>query len=477
MRQKMNRRRFVKTLGAGTAMSFLPGCQSLLGKKRKPNIVFILADDLGYGDLSCYGQQKFQTPHIDQLAREGMRFTQLYAGSTVCAPSRCSLMTGLHTGHSQIRGNKGMEPEGQAPMRAGTVTVTNFLKSAGYKCGMFGKWGLGPPGSDSDPAVFFDEFFGYNCQSQAHNYYPDHLWHNRGRVPLDGRTYSHDLIMQAAVHFIKANRNQPFFCYMPVTIPHASMHAPKALHDKYRALYPQFENLTGKYAGPDVQNPVAAFPAMVEHLDQGVGEIMKLLKTLGIDDNTLVIFTSDNGPHAEGGHDPGFWNSNGPLNGIKRDLYEGGIRVPFIARFPGKIEPGSTSDHIAAFWDMLPTFCELAGVSAPDNIDGISLLPALKGKKQKKHEYLYWEFTEQGGKQAIRMGNWKAVRLNVLENPEAEIELYDLARDIEEVNNIAAQNPEIIEQMKRLFIEARTESEMFPLCSSRFALCGSPVFL
>jgi arylsulfatase A len=463
MKQKMNRRYFVKTVGVGTAMGFLSGCQSLLGRKQKPNIIFILADDLGYGDLSCYGQQKFQTPHIDQLAREGMRFTQHYAGCTVCAPSRCSLMTGLHTGHSQIRGNKRMEPEGQAPMQAGTVTVTHFLKGAGYTTGMFGKWGLGPPGSDSDPAVFFDEFFGYNCQREAHNYYPDHLWHNRERVPLDGHTYSHDLIMNAAKRFIKFNKNQPFFCYMPVTIPHASMHAPKALHDKYRALYPQFEDRIGKYAGPDVQNPIAAFPAMVEYLDQGVGEIMHLLKTLGIDDNTLVIFSSDNGPHEEGGHDPEFWNSNGPLNGIKRDLYEGGIRVPFIARWPGNIAPGTTSDHISAFWDILPTFCELAGVMAPENIDGISMLPALKGKKQKTHEYLYWEFTEKGGKQAIRMGKWKAVRLNVLEDQAADIELYDLDQDLEETRNIAAEHPEIIRIMETLFKSARTESEMFPL--------------
>jgi arylsulfatase A len=463
MKQEMNRRRFVKTVGVGTAIGFLSGCQFLLGKKQKPNIIFILADDLGYGDLSCYGQQKFQTPHIDQLAREGIRFTQHYAGSTVCAPSRCSLMTGLHTGHSQIRGNKRMEPEGQAPMKAGTVALTHFLKRAGYTSGMFGKWGLGPPGSESDPTVFFDEFFGYNCQREAHNYYPDHLWHNRERVPLDGHTYSHDLIMDAAKRFIKSYKNQPFFCYMSVTIPHASMHAPRALHDKYRALYPQFEDRIGKYAGPDVQNPIAAFPAMAEYLDQGVGEIMHLLKTLDIDDNTLVIFSSDNGPHEEGGHDPEFWNSNGPLNGIKRDLYEGGIRVPFIARWPGNIAPGTTSDHISAFWDILPTCCELAGVTAPENIDGISMLAALKGKKQKTHEYLYWEFTEQGGKQAIRMGKWKAVRLNVLQDPAANIELYDLDQNLEETRNIAAEHPEIIRIMETLFESARTESEMFPL--------------
>lgn len=287
-------------------------------------------------------------------------------------------------------------------MKPGTVTIPTLLKKAGYVTGLFGKWGLGAPGSASDPAVFFDEVFGYNCQRQSHTFYPKHLWHNKKKVPLDGKTYSHDLILQAAMDFIKANKEKPFFCYMPVTIPHAAMHAPKDLHDKYRKRFPQFENKVGKYAGTQVQNPVAAFPAMVEHLDNGVGEILALLKKLGLDDNTLVIFTSDNGPHREGGHDPGFWDSNGPLKGLKRDLYEGGIRVPFLARWPGKIKPGSASDHISAFWDMLPTFCEMAGIAAPKDTDGISILPALLDKKQKEHDYLYWEFTERGGSQALR---------------------------------------------------------------------------
>lgn len=317
--------------------------------KRRPNIVYILADDLGYGDLSCYGQRKFKTPHIDRLAAEGMKFTQHYSGSTVCATSRCALMTGLHTGHAQVRGNREVEPEGQAPMRPGTVTIPTLLKQAGYVSGMFGKWGLGAPGSDSDPTVFFDEVYGYNCQRQAHTFYPKHLWHNRTKVALDGQTYSHDLILKAAKDFIRANRDSPFFCYMPVTIPHAAMHAPKNLHDKYRKRFPRFDERIDKYAGTDVQNPVAAFPAMVEHLDGGVGEILFLLKELGIDDNTLVMFTSDNGPHREGGHLPEFWDSNGPLKGIKRDLYEGGIRVPFLARWPGKIEAGQISGHLSAF--------------------------------------------------------------------------------------------------------------------------------
>jgi arylsulfatase A len=434
---------------------------------RKPNIIYILADDLGYGDLSCYGQRKFKTPNIDRLATEGIMFSQHYAGSTVCAPSRCSLMTGLHTGHAQIRGNREVVPEGQAPMRAGTVTIPTLLGQAGYETGMFGKWGLGSPGSESDPSIFFDEFYGYNCQREAHTYYPNHLWHNKKKVELNGKTYSHDLILKAAMNFIQTNQDKPFFCYMPVTIPHASMHAPRELHDKYRYLFPQFENKIGQYSGPEVENPVAAFAAMVEHLDNSVGQLMKLLKDLGIDDQTIVMFTSDNGPHREGGHDPDFWDSNGNLRGMKRDLYEGGIRVPFIVRWTDKIKPGSRSDHVSAFWDMLPTFCDIAGINTPKDIDGISLLPSLLGEKQTQHDYLYWEFTEQGGKQAIRRGNFKALKLDVLKNSTAEIMLFDLDSDPGESRNIAGKYPQIKDEMRMLFKKGRTESIDFPLFSSK----------
>ncbi len=451
------------TLGLVAVMSMLFINLLAGAAEQKPNIIYIMADDLGYGDLSCYGQEKFQTPNIDRLADEGMKFTQHYSGSTVCAPSRCALMTGFHTGHAQVRGNREVKPEGQAPMKPDTTTIPTLLRQAGYVSGMFGKWGLGAPGSDSDPMVFFDEFYGYNCQREAHSFYPGHLWHNRTKVPMDGKTYSHDLIMNAAMNFIRTNKDTPFFCYMPVTIPHAAMHAPKALHDKYRKLYPQFEETIGKYAGPKVQNPIAAFPAMVEHLDTGIGQVLHLLKKLGIDDNTLVIFTSDNGPHREGGHNPDFWNSNGPLKGIKRDLYEGGIRAPFLARWPGKVKAGTTSQHISAFWDMLPTFCDMAKIQTPKDIDGISMLPTLLGKKQKKHRYLYWEFTERGGKQAIRQGKFKAVKLNVSKNPDADIELYDLSNDLGETTNIADKHPRKIKAMKRLFIKARTDSETFRL--------------
>jgi arylsulfatase A-like enzyme len=435
--------------------------------KRKPNIVYILADDLGYGDLSCYGQQKFKTPHIDRLASEGLQFTQHYSGSTVCAPSRCALMTGFHTGHAQIRGNREVKPEGQKPMQPETVTIPTLLKKAGYVSGMFGKWGLGAPGSESDPVVFFDKFYGYNCQREAHTFYPKHLWHNNEKVLLDGKTYSHDLIMQAALDFIRKNNDKPFFCYMPVTIPHAAMHAPESLHNKYRKTLPQFEEKEGHYARTIVQNPVAAFPAMVEHLDNGIGQVLELLEELGIEENTIVFFSSDNGPHREGGHDPQFWDSNGPLKGIKRDLYEGGIRVPLLVRWPSTIKPGIRSNHISAFWDMLPTLCEIAGVETPENVDGISFYPTLVGGNQKEHDFLYWEFTERGGKQAIRKDNFKAVRLNVSNNPDAVIELYDLDNDLGENNNIADQNPEIVSEMAELFKKARTPSETFPLYKTK----------
>jgi arylsulfatase A-like enzyme len=447
----------------GIAISVLLASCNIDKSTQKPNIIFILADDLGYGDLSCYGQKKFNTPYIDQVAAEGMMFTQHYAGSTVCAPSRCALMTGLHTGHAQIRGNREVMPEGQAPMKAGTVTISTLLGKAGYTTGMFGKWGLGSPGSESDPAIFFDEFYGYNCQREAHTYYPNHLWHNRKKVILDGKSYSHDLILNAAMEFIQTNKDSPFFCYLPVTIPHASMHAPKELHDKYRYQYPQFEDRIGQYAGPEVENPVAAFAAMIEHLDDGVGQIMQLLADLGIDEQTIVMFSSDNGPHHEGGHDPDFWNSNGDLRGIKRDLYEGGIRVPLIVRWPNKIRPGSTSNHISAFWDMLPTFCEIAGIDTPGDLDGISILPSLLGKNQMKHDYLYWEFTEKGGKQAIRKENFKAIKLQVLKNPDAEILLFDLEKDLGESRNIAGQHPDLVREMRRIFKDARSESTVFPL--------------
>ena len=426
----------------------------------RPNIIYIMADDLGYGDLSCFGQTKFETPNIDSLATEGVTFTNYYAGSTVCAPTRCVLMTGMHTGHAFVRGNREVKPEGQAPMPADIVTLPRLLKKAGYTTGMFGKWGLGAPGSESDPMEHFDTFYGYNCQRQAHTFYPTHLWDNDNKVPLDEKTYSADLISDQLLQFVRDNKDKPFFAYVPFTIPHAAMHVPEDDHAPWKEKWPQFNDKIGKYDGPQVKNPVAAFAGMVTRMDRHVGELMALLKELGIDDNTIVSFTSDNGPHMEGGHDPIFFNSNGPLKGHKRDLYEGGIRVPFVARWPGKIKPGTKTDLPVAMWDVLPTCLEIAQAEPPIRIDGISYLPALLGKMetQVKHPYLYWAFYERGGKQAVRLGKWKGVRNNVGKNPNSTPELYDLTIDIGETNNVAVQHPDVVKQIESYMKEANTPS-------------------
>ncbi|MDH3585392.1 MAG: arylsulfatase, partial [Phycisphaerae bacterium] len=386
------------------------------------------------------------------------------AGSTVCAPTRCSLMMGVHTGHAFVRGNKEVRPEGQWPIPADAVTIPRLLKKAGYATGMFGKWGLGAPGSHADPTRHFDTFYGYNCQRQAHTYYPKHLWHNDQKVPLDGKTYSHDLIMAEGLKFIRDNRGGPFFCYMPVTIPHAAMHAPEESVKPFRKRFAQFENKIGRYSGPQVKNPVAAFAGMMTRLDSQVGEVLDLLKELGIDDRTLVMLTSDNGPHREGGHMPDFFDSNGPLRGYKRDLYEGGIRVPLLARWPGRIKAGSTSDLVSAHWDMMPTFCELAGTRPPSDTDGISIVPTLKGQAgQQQHQYLYWEFTERGKSQAVRMGHWKAVRLNLKKNPDAPVQLYDLRSDLGETRDVAADQPQVVAKARGLMKTARVDSPLFSL--------------
>lgn len=431
----------------------------------QPNIIYILLDDAGYGDLSCYGQKKFTTPNIDRLAVEGMRFTDHYSGSTVCAPTRCSLMTGLHTGHCFVRGNREVKPEGQSPMPADIVTIPRLLHQADYTTGMFGKWGLGAPGSESDPVQHFDTFFGYNCQREAHNFYPDHLWSNTTRVPLDGKTYSHDMIVAHALDFVRANKKGPFFCYMSVTIPHAAMQVPEDSMAEFRKKFPQFEDVIGKYAGPDVRNPVAGFAGMMTRLDQQVGQLLALLEELDIDDNTLVMLSSDNGPHKEGGHQPDFFDSNGPLRGYKRDLYEGGIRAPLLARWPGKLKPGTVSDLLSAHWDMLPTFCELAGVATPEKLDGISIVPTLLGRsdEQPQHESLYWEFSERGRSQAARLGNWKGVRVDLKKNPNAPIELYDLSKDLGEEHDVADLHPDIVAKLQAVMKREHVDSESFPL--------------
>ncbi|MDX9883622.1 MAG: arylsulfatase [Prolixibacteraceae bacterium] len=468
------------------ATVFLSGAcnqKTTVKEPQKPNIIFILADDLGYGDLSCYGQTHFQTPNIDQLAAQGMRFTQHYSGSTVCAPSRSSLMTGLHTGHTPIRGNKEWKPEGQWPMPAETYTLAEMLKEAGYTTGAFGKWGLGYPGSEGDPnRQGFDVFYGYNCQRVGHNYYPYHLWHNQEKVILEGNegngqeTYGPDIIHRQALKFMEDNKDQPFFMFYPSIIPHAELFAPESYMQGHRGKYEPELNFKGVDDGPNYKNggygsqpeAHAAFAAMINVLDDQVGEIMAKLKELGIADNTLVIFTSDNGPHLEGGADPDFFDSNGPLKGYKRDLYEGGMRVPMIAWWPGKIISGAESQHVSTFWDVMPTLADLIGVEPSENIDGISFLPTLLEKEgQAEHEYLYWEFHELGGRLAVRKGDWKAVRYNVLKGEEPT-QLYNLAEDIGEENNLAAQYPELVKELEEIMKNARTGSDVFQFKSETF---------
>jgi arylsulfatase A len=430
-----------------------------------PNIIYILLDDAGYGDLSCYGQKKFQTPNIDRLASEGIKFTQHYSGSTVCAPTRSVLMSGLHTGHTPVRGNKEIRPVGQHPIPSSTFTIAEALQESGYATGAFGKWGLGNPGSEGAPEnQGFDRFYGYNCQRNAHTYYPTWLFDNEKKITLDGKTYAHDPIMSEALKFIRTNANKPFFCFMPVTIPHAAMHVPEKYAAPFREKFPQFKDKVGRYAGPPVKNPAAMFAGMMTKLDEDVGRVIKLVQQLGIDDNTLIMLSSDNGPHREGGHMPDFFDSNGPFKGYKRDLYEGGIRAPLIARWPGKIKPGSISDHISAHWDIFPTLCEVAGRKVPAKLDGISFLPALLGEEtQKQHEFLYWEFHERNGARAVRFGRWKAVQRNLKKKDNPPIELYDLDDDLGETNNLANSKPELVGQAQSFFKQAHSPSRIWKM--------------
>lgn len=438
----------------------------------KPNIILIVADDLGYGNLGCYGQQKVATPNIDQLATSGMRFTQFYSGTTVCAPSRASLMTGMHTGHTPIRGNRGFKPEGQFPLPDSSLTMAEVLKQNGYITAAFGKWGMGYPGSAGEPLKQgIDRFYGYNCQSEAHNYYPDHLWDNDKRIDFPGnRTsdsmYSGDQIHQAAMDFLQQQKgDKPYFLFLPYTLPHGDLDVPRdTMYQYYVKLFnepplPPDAPSKGRFE----PYPHAAFAAMIRRLDRYVGEIHRFVKQSGQADNTLIIFTSDNGPHREDGGDPEFFDANGVFRGIKRDMYEGGIRVPFIASWQGKIKAGTMNELPAAWWDLFPTFQQLAHIPVSKNIDGISIVSALTGKPQQTHEYLYWEFHEQGGKQAVRYGNWKGVRLNVSTESDAPIELYDLTSDPAEQHNIAAAHPDIVKKIASFMQQAHVPDANWPL--------------
>ena len=448
-------------------LSVVMACFSGAVLARQPNVVFILADDLGYGDLSCQGQTKFETPNIDALARCGMRFAEHYSGSTVCAPSRCALLTGYHMGHAAVRGNSEIQPEGQEPMPADTYTVAHLFKQAGYTTGIFGKWGLGMAGSASDPGrMGFDSFYGYNCQRMAHCYYPAWLWRNNEREFLWGnvgsfsKDYAPDSIHAEAMKFIHDNKDKPFFLYYAAVQPHADLIAPERYMEKYRGTFlPEKAYAEGYYI--DQPEGHAAFAAMVNILDDYVGDVMDELRDLGIADDTLVIFSSDNGAHEEGGADPDYFDSNGIYKGFKRDLYEGGIHVPFIAVWPGKIQAGSVNDHVSAFWDFLPTMAELTGITLTNKIDGISYLPALLGRSdQKEHGYLYWEFAAKGGRKAIRKGKWKGVRYNIEKNPDSRLELYDLEQDPGEQHNLAGEYPEVVAKLDALINQSRTPARL-----------------
>jgi arylsulfatase A-like enzyme len=418
-------------------------CSQVRGEAPAPNVIFILADDLGYGDLGCFGQKLIKTPNIDRVASEGMRFTQAYAGATVCAPSRCSLLTGKHNGHAFIRGNREVKPEGQVPMPADTFTVAHLFKRAGYQTGLIGKWGLGKPDSASTPdKMGFDYFFGYNCQRLAHEYYPEYLWRNNEKVMLDGAKYSHDLIAEDALAFVRRNRERPFFLYLAFTIPHAKLQVPDL----------------GPYAAEPWPENLKKLAAMVSRMDRDVGRMMALLKELQLDKQTLVFFASDNGA----AYADKLFNHSGPLRGHKRDMYEGGIRTPAIACWPDHIQAGAVNDQVWAFWDFLPTMAELTKQKSPQGLDGVSILPVLLDGKVREHPPLYWEFHERGFDQAARIDDWKAVRHGL----DAALQLYDLKTDLREQSDVAKLHPDVVKRFEIYLRTARVDSELWPIRAS-----------
>ena len=481
--------RTFKTLAVALLVAFfslVPARSAARASKDKPNIIFILADDLGYGELGSYGQQKIKTPNLDRMAREGLRFTRFYAGSTVCAPSRSVLMTGRHTGHTTVRGNAGREDRTPQTLRAEDVTIAEMIKSVGYKTALIGKWGLGMPGDEGHPnRQGFDYFYGYLSQVHAHNHFPDHLWRNGEKVPLrnqivpmavDGAGYATnavqfagDLLADEVIRFIDRSKNDRFFLYYCPVVPHANNERKRALGNGMEV--PDF----GPYANEPWEDALKGHAAMISRLDADVGRLFRHLRMLDLHENTLVIFTSDNGPHKEGGQDPDFFDPNGPKNGFKRDFTDGGICVPFIAHWPGKIQPG-TSPHVGYFGDIMATFADLTGAEAPKKIDSISIAPTLlnggkgsvlasrlfKSKQaQRQHSHLYWEFHEGGFSQAILLdGRWKGIRLKRLDAP---IQLYDLQADPGETRNVALENPVILRQVAFLMHTERTDSSLWPI--------------
>jgi len=435
----------------------------------RPNILLIQADDLGYGDLSAYGQARFQTPALDGMARQGIRFTQYYAGSTVCAPSRCALMTGLHSGHGWIRGN------GDIPLRDEDVTVAEVLKAAGYRTAVIGKWGLGVPGTSGQPdRQGFEHSYGFMDHRHAHRQYTDHLWRNGERVNTDIESdYVNDLFTRETAAYINREDSRPFFIYLNYTVPHAELRAPEESVAPFHGAFPEkpFQNaradarrVGSTFDLPSLgyrsqPRPLATFAAMITRMDRDIAQLLALLRTRGIEQRTLIMFISDNGPHQEGGGDPVFFKSAGDLRGIKRDLYEGGIRVPMIAQWVGTIPAGRVSDHAWAHWDILPTLSALAGGRTPKGLDGMSMARALRGRRQSTHRFFYWEFHERGFQQAVRMGRWKAVRLKA----GAPLELYDLAVDRKEERDVAGTHADVARKIEAHLSKARTESDRWPV--------------
>lgn len=487
--------------------STLPAEGSTKPSAEKPNIVYILADDLGYGELGSYGQELIETPHLDDLARKGMRFTNHYAGAPVCAPSRCVLLTGKHSGHAYIRGNDEWasrgevwdyekavnDPnlEGQRPLPASEVTIGQMLQEAGYQTGIVGKWGLGAPLTDGIPNNRgFDFFYGYNCQRQAHNLYPMHLWKNQEKVGLDNeliipntklaagadpkdpksysqysqQDYAPALMQEEALHFIEDNQDAPFFLYYATPLPHVPLQVPQHYVDHYVEKFGDEEPYLGENGYFPHRTPIAAYAAMITSLDDQVGELIAKLKETGQYQNTLIIFSSDNGPTYNGGTNSPFFDSGKPFKSEyawgKGFVHEGGIRVPMIAVWENRIQSGTTSDLISAFWDVMPTLAEVSGAELPKEVDGISFLPELLGKEgQQEHDFLYWEFPAYEGQQAVRMGKWKGIRLNILKG-NMELELYDLSTDPQELNDIASEHPEIVAQMEQVMRKEHRPAEL-----------------
>lgn len=468
---------------------------ALAADSQKPNIVFILADDLGYREMGCFGQEKIKTPNLDRLAKQGMKLTQHYSGNAVCAPSRCVLLTGKHPGHAFVRANKSTPPEGQWPIPESEVTIAELMKRQGYVTGAFGKWGLGGPESTGRPLnQGVDRFFGYNCQAHAHSYYPSYLWDNEEHValknvpevpghaslakgadpadpksydPFKGQDYAPDRIHEQALKFIRDHHEEPFFLYYPSVIPHVALHVPDEDLKPYLDLGwkdPPFTRGAGYGYTPHF-TPRAAYAAMITRLDRYVGNVLRTLDELGIADNTLVIFTSDNGTtHLGQEVDYNFFKSVGELRGLKGSLYEGGVRVPTVVRWPGKVAAGSSSDFVSGFEDWMPTLLDSLGAKSdvPNGVDGVSLLPTLLGEKQAERDYLYREFPSYGGQQTIRVGDWKAVRQGMTKG-NLEVELYNLAEDIGESRNVAKEHPELVSKLTKMMSDVRTPSTEFPL--------------